>query len=107
MQVHYTGGHIPADIEELPGQDYTAFRRGGGVVFVVPPLAMQGGAAFFLSGWWQSGPRVWWADMLQIIDDPALSPRRPRVVSRRILAAGLQQLEGQDYRPVPRLRASE
>ncbi len=68
---------------------------------------MHSGTAFFLSSWWQSGPRAWWADLLQIIDDPPLSPRRPRVISRRIPAAVLQQLEGQGYRPVPRLRASE
>ncbi len=94
------------DIDMIEGQNYDVFRGACSRVLVAPPLVTHEGASLFLSAWWQSGPRMWWADLLRIVDDPAFSPQRPRVVGRRVPAAEVQRLDGQDYRPVPRLRAS-
>ncbi|MFI6883962.1 hypothetical protein [Streptosporangium canum] len=95
------------DIDMIDGQNYDVFCGACGRMLTAPPLVTYEGASLFLSAWWQSGPRMWWADLLRIVDDPAFSPRRPRVVGRRVPAAEVQRLDGQDYRPVPRLRASE
>ncbi|WP_433259373.1 hypothetical protein ACQPYK_50035 (plasmid) [Streptosporangium sp. CA-135522] len=94
------------DIERVDGQNYDVFRGACPRALAAPPLVTHEGAAFFLSAWWQSGPRMWWADLVQIIDDRGTWPRRPRVIGRRVLAAQVQRLDGQDYRAVPRLGAS-
>ncbi|MGV9777532.1 hypothetical protein [Streptosporangium sp. NPDC003464] len=94
------------DIDMIDGQDYDVFRGACSRTLTAPPLVMHEGVSLFLSAWWQSGPRMWWADLLRIVDDPAFSPRRPRAVGRRVPAAAVQRLDGQDYQPVPRLRAS-
>ncbi|MER5325907.1 hypothetical protein [Streptosporangium roseum] len=94
------------DIDMIDSQNYDVFHSACSRTLTAPPLVTHEGASLFLSAWWQSGPRMWWAGLLRIVDDPAISPRRPRVVGRRVPAAEVQRLDGQDYRPVPRLRAS-